>query len=170
MAARRGSCPPFPLPAPIDPPISPCMSRDVSGGFYFQGNVLDDWKATWSDLRDTTCNRFITSFPLLLNSWFLFWGGGGVSHLVAQRQHKRWNGFRRIVDTGLALLFLPLASAGVTCPLRRSVPACPCFLKWRNAGWGHSEWGSVNASEMCMRHKQPGRRRGGWAWRRLLRV
>lgn len=48
----------------------------VAAGFLFSGNGLDDWKATWSDLRDTTCRRFIISFPLFffLSSLFRLWG------------------------------------------------------------------------------------------------
>lgn len=37
------------------------------------------------------------------------------------------------------------------CQHRRSAPACPCFLKWRNASWGHTERSSVEASERSAR-------------------
>lgn len=68
----------FFLPPSIDPPLLPFMLWDVSGGraVLFSGNVLDDWKATWSDPRDTTCRRFISSvFFLLLISfvWLSWW-------------------------------------------------------------------------------------------------
>ena len=38
----------------------------MAAGFLFSGDVLDDCKETWSDLRDTTCRRFIISFSLSL--------------------------------------------------------------------------------------------------------
>lgn len=54
----------FFLPPPMVLPFCHvcCGTYRVAAGFLFSGNVLDDWKATWSDLRDTTCRRFIISF------------------------------------------------------------------------------------------------------------
>lgn len=51
----------------------------VAAGFLFSGNVLDEWKATWSDLRDTTCRRFIISFPLFKSFWKVFVSSVGSS-------------------------------------------------------------------------------------------
>lgn len=115
MAARRGLSiicslvPPSPLP-PTLPFCHVCRGTyRVAAGFLFSGNVLDDWKATWSDLRDTTCKRFIISFPLFFNSLFLLWG----CHPEVRGEHKRKKGFRRIVVTGLSLCFPLLSCSGL---------------------------------------------------------
>lgn len=167
---RRFLCPSIvlapPPPLPLTLPFCHVCRETyrVAAGFLFSGDVLDDWKATWSDLRDTTCNRFIISFPLLLNSSVLVWG----CHLVVRMERRHWKGFSRIVVSGLALSFLPLSSSGAICPHRRSGPAAFLFLMWRNAGWGHTEWGSDSFWEECERHTQDWRKDGGgwgkWFW------
>lgn len=99
----------------------------MATGFLFSGNVLDDWKATWRDLRGTTCRRFIIFFLNCVSSGKLsFWGA---------RRDKY--SLKRIVVTGLAVWFLPffhwIANVG-------GVYVCPCSLKWSKAGWGHEKW------------------------------
>ena len=80
----------------------------VAAGFLFSGDVLDDWKETWSDLRDTTCRRFIISFSLFL-FFELLVSSVGLSSWGAEGGGTK--GFRRIVVTGLSLCFLSV------CPL-----------------------------------------------------
>lgn len=92
----------FSLPCSLALPFCHVCSGTyrVATGFLFSGNVLDERKATWSDLWGTTCRRLIFfSFPLLFFAVFFFmwpssWGAGWAG------------GFRRIVDMGLSLSFL----------------------------------------------------------------
>lgn len=116
----------------------------VAAGFLFSGNVLDVWKATWSDLRDTTCRRFIISFALLLKVFVC----SRVCHLGVQGEQKR---IEEACGHGLSPCFLPLFSSGLIADTSGVCSVCPCFLKWRNAGWGHTDRSSVTASERSVR-------------------
>lgn len=54
----------FSLPSSLALPFCHVCSGTyrVATGFLFSGNVLDERKATWSDLRGTTCRRLIFQF------------------------------------------------------------------------------------------------------------
>lgn len=136
----------------------------VAAGFLFSGNVLDDWKATWSDLRDTTCRRFIISFPLLKknllvsSAWFSSWGAGW-STSVKQDCSRSFG-----VTGPFTVPFLTASTGGVF--LRVLV-----FLKWRNADWGHTERSRANASKRSAREAQAGWEVEGWVgWTVLARL
>lgn len=62
----------------------------MATGFLFSGNVLDERKATWSNLRGTTCRRLIFfSFPLL---FFLLCFSTCGHHLEVQGEREDLGG------------------------------------------------------------------------------
>lgn len=126
----------------------------VAAGFLFSGNVLDVWKATWSDLRDTTCRRFIISFPLLFKGLCLFmclssWGAGWTE--------KDWGGLWSWIVT----MFPSVVLFWSDCQYQRCVFCVPLLFEVEEC-WLRSHWEKQCDSfwEECARHKQYGRSGG----------
>lgn len=125
----------FSLPSSLALPFCHLCSGTyrVATGFLFSGNVLDERKATWSDLRGTTCRRLIFQF-----SSFIFFPAAFLFVWPSSRGAGGAAGFRRPVAGFPSAL---IANTQL-CVLRVLV-----FWSGGILGWGHTERSGVAASE-----------------------
>lgn len=100
------------LPPSIDPPILPCMSWDVSGGcrvsiFRQRSGWLKSYmeRSARHNMQEVHYDIF---FPLFLKCLVSLCG---IVFLGNRGQHNSWEGFRKIVATGLARWLLAQSSS-----------------------------------------------------------
>lgn len=125
-------------------------SYRVAVGFLFSGNALDERKATWSDLRGTTCRRLIFSFPSFHFRQVLFL-------LIWSSSRGAWweRGFGLTamgLSPGFLLARLPTPSCVFCMSLFCEAEECWARVTPRSG---------VTASESVRGLKQYGRSRGG---------
>lgn len=114
----------FSLPSSLALPFCHLCSGTyrVATGFLFSGNVLDERKATWSNLRGTTCRRLIFQFSSVIFFPLLRFSSCGPGPEV-QGEREDLGG-------------LSPSSFCFDCQHPAVCSPCPCFLKWRNSGLG----------------------------------